>query len=256
MRQNKAKIDGYPWCSDFFWFLGSLIVVLCLAGCRHQKSPSDDNDGAQARGLCDDIFSFLPEPNDEMRAVREAEIRISVIGRSISNLRVAQQSITQSGKPELAVFVNAIGRTLEGLTPFQQGLSNGLGLSIRAEDITISEVDVGKWPDPINSMEYWREYCEGMCGFGILRSRNCKNHEIGILAKDFFRTAQQMPAGCSVIQTGLYKGFLVTEVGDLIVPGFSFYMCLADGSLHPEEFGKQTSYGESVQKLERRVRPL
>jgi hypothetical protein len=256
MRQDRAKIDDCSWSPGFLCFLVALIAVLCLAGCEHKKSPSDGTDGAEIGGLCDDIFSFLPERGNEMRTVREAEIRSAVIGRLISNLKWAKQSIAQGGKPELAVFANAIERTLEGLTPFQQGLSEGLGVSIRAEDIILSEVDVGKWPDPFNSMEYWREYCEGMCAFGILRSRNCKNHEISILAKDFFRTAQQIPVGCSIIQTGLYRGFLVTRDGDLVVQGFSFYMCLADGSIRPGEFGKQTSYGESVQKLERRARPL
>jgi hypothetical protein len=136
------------------------------------------------------------------------------------------------------LFNNSIEKTLAALEKWKGGLVDGWSLSIPVETYELSGVQ--RYGNIFQSDRYWDDLKEGMNGFGFLQSGIISTNEVVLLAKEFYPDYKSFPKDARLITTGEHRGFLVNQEGDLVVPGFSFYINVKERDLDISTF--KTAY--------------
>lgn len=155
---------------------------------------------------------------------------------------VARQLISTIQNPQRELLLNAINRTVAGLRVYKEGTIDGWGTSIPVEVMAASEVDLARYEGSVFSRSYADTLDRGMSGFGMVQSKKITSQQVTLLAKEFIENWDAFPKDAVLITQGWYKGFFLTPEGDLLIPGFSFYANIAEGTIDISSFKTTPSY--------------
>ena len=155
---------------------------------------------------------------------------------------IARQLISSSQTLQRELLLNAIDRTAAGIRVYKKGTVDGWGTSIPVEVIAASEVNLARYEGAVFSRSYADALDKGMGGFGMVQSKKITTRQVTLLAKKFIENWDAFPKDAVLITEGWYKGFFLTTEGDLLIPGFSFYANVAEGTIDTASFKTTPSY--------------
>ena len=215
-----------------------IVDLLQEHGAKLEKEPSVDGQSEKHK-IVEESLQKAAE-NNELNGVLHLA---SVYATLLDKFDVAARTfISQNRNVTTHVFLNAVDRTAEGLRVYREGTMDKWGVRIPKEMLDVAEIDLGKYDGSVFSRKYADALDRGMSGFGYIQSKRLSTRQVTLLAKQFLEEWKEFPKDAKLITQGWYKGFFVTADGDLLVPGFSFYANVDDGSISTTTFKMVDSY--------------